>query len=891
MLIAGSHVRRAESQTMRALPPVLLSLLAACATHAAIPAAPARESEGRGETTVIDVIDESAEQRMEWGPPPLGTTHAPRERSYDVRHQVVRVAFDRGRHAVVGSTDLQVSGLRQPFRRVDLDAVDLQIRRVADGLGEALDYTYDGRTLSVALPAAVPPGDMARITIDYEAIRPKAGVYFADGKSVIWTQGKAQDNRYWIPMVDHPGDKTTWEFHIRTAPNERAFAVGRLIGRREVEGGIEWHWVQEQPAPTHMMTVVVGPYDVVEDSSGSVPLRYWTFGGSVEAARAGFAATPHVVRLFADKLGVPLPALSLELVAVPDYIFWDALESWRPVVTTTVLDERMILDDLRGWPGEERDLAVARLVAQEWFGKLLTPRDWTHAWLAESFAHFMAQIFLEATKGVAAAADLRQWAHVGAFAADRDARRPLVFDRWLYGPIELWLTEHLQHRGASVLQMLRHELGDSLFWRGMAHYVRARAGGTVETEDFRIAMEEATGHDLRRFFEQWVYGAGFPFLRVSFAYDSASRRLTLTVRQVQQRDSATGFFEAPVDVEVLTEEGTVRTVFPLRAEEVSEYAIEVPAAPLAVQWDPGRWLISDVEFPRPTSMLVHQLRHASDARARIDALEALHSRATGTEGGGARMIILDSPEAGLPSADPTALTAIIEAARSDRAPEVRVMAMMTLGFMLDPVARQALLDLSRASEPEVRAAAAGSLFGALIPDVRDRLRQLATQDPDPQVREVAAQRLSIADAEFAWRHSTEVLASDTASEATRGQALALADPSRSAEAWELARRHLVDPDASRVVRQSAMRSLGIAVFMAHFAPHAKAEELVKLLTPFLDSDDPSTRLSAARELSHAKIPEALAALVRRKQIEVDARVLMQIDDSMRQIERRGEPGW
>ena len=83
-----------------------------------------------------------------------------------------------------------------------------------------------------------------------------------------------------------------------------------------------------------------------------------------------------------------------------------------------------------------------------------------------------------------------------------------------------------------------------------------------------------------------------------------------------------------------------------------------------------------------------------------------------------------------------------------------------------------------------------------------------------------------------------------------------------------------------------MRTLGVAVFMARVTPDANPRELVQLLTPFLDSDDPSLRLSAVREFGQAKIPEATRALEARKKVEVDARVLREIDGALQAITRR-----
>jgi aminopeptidase N len=842
-------------------------------------------------TTVFTQRD-SEDRILKWGPPPRGSTHPARSHPYDLQHQVVRVAFDWNRHAVSGLTELSFAPSTEGLRSIDLDAVGLTIKRVSDSSGNALQHSYDGSMLSVRFPVPLRKGTLARVFIEYEAVHPQVGVYWAGRRRVVWTQGKAEGNRHWLPTYDAPDNKVTWEFFVRTAPGERAFAVGALAGRRDVEGGVEWHWVQNRPAPTYLMTVAVGPYTVVEDTSGPVHLGYWVYPDAVNQAQEAFAAAPRAIRLFGDKLGVPLPSRRFDAIVVPDFIFWDALESWRPAVTTTVLDDHMILENGHGWPGEERDLAIARLVAQEWFGKLLTPRDWRDSWLSEGFVHFMGLVYAEEAQSVEAATHVRTWANVGTFAADRDRRRPLVFDRWEYDPIELWLTEHLQHRGAVVLNLLRYELGDSLFWQGMRHYVKKYAGGTVTTQDFRTAMEEATHGDLSRFFAQWVYGTGFPILRVSFIYDSTTRDLTLTARQVQRRDSETGFFDAPVDVEILTERGSMRRVFSLKAQEVTEEKVRLSAELRALRWDPLRLLDFDLEFPRPTPLLVYQLDHG-DQGARREAISELQMRAAGMEkGGGAMMIMSDSTRAPIlpPSADPAAAAALLKTARSESSPSVRAEAIRALGMLWDNTAIAALLELSHDTAAETRGAAAMSLFATPSQAAVDRIRALATSDPDPEIRETALQSIAMREPRLVLMQAESVLASPSVTDDQKADAVSLAAGSNLPEGWEIARRYVTAPDASRQVRQQASRSLSIQVFMSRSVDQADARQLVELLTPLLNSGDPSDRIVGARDIAAAKIPEARAALRERKKVEADARVLRRIDESLQEIDRP-DPPW
>jgi len=179
-----------------------------------------------------------------WGPPPDGVTHLERVRRYDLQHQVTTVRFDWTRHAVVGTTTLTIAGLTgaAPISNVVIDAGDMTFKSVAIG-STALKYDYDGRALTVHLPSPLRSAQKMGITIEYDGANRSKGAYFRPAKHIVWTQGETEDNHFWVPTYDFPNDKTTWEFYIWTAKDERALSNGRLAGSRTVGDSIERHWV------------------------------------------------------------------------------------------------------------------------------------------------------------------------------------------------------------------------------------------------------------------------------------------------------------------------------------------------------------------------------------------------------------------------------------------------------------------------------------------------------------------------------------------------------------------------------------------------------------------------------------------------------------------------
>jgi aminopeptidase N len=600
----------------------------------------------------------------------------------------------------------------------------MRIRSVTSN-GATLRFDYSDNKLSIQLPRALAADQKVSFTVDYEGVNRTKGAYFRPAKHIVWTQGETEDNHYWVPTYDFPNDKTTWEFFIWTRKDERALSNGRLAGSRAVGDSIEWHWVQDKPASTYLMTCVIGNYVVLQDTPWrNVPIGYWTYPDSVEAARRGFARTPQAVDVFSRKTGVPYPWAKYDQIVIPEFQY-GGMEN----VTATSQNDAEILHPAWSEPQANSVDLMSHELGHQWFGDLLTTRSWAHIWLNEGFATFMEEIFHEENFGADEGAYDRLLAQEQAIDGDRRARRPIVWGKWTNDPIEVFFTGHIYQKGATVLQMLRHQFGDSVFWKGINHYTTSHAYDNVVTDDLRRAFEETTGKDLKPFFDQWVYGAGFPVFQVSSNYDRAANRLTVSAREVQPRDTLTGFFDVDVDVEARTDSGVVRFVVPIR-NGTGEAGANIKAPPRSIRWNKGNWILELTDFPRSTAMLQYELVHDDDALGRIEAVEALADR---------------------PS-DRNALDALRRAARNDRFWAVRARAVDALGAWGSDTSRAAaspmrtitdgLVTATRDTDPRVRQAAAAALgelvlAGTALRDVGIRLRQIARDDPNYIVRGAA----------------------------------------------------------------------------------------------------------------------------------------------------------
>jgi aminopeptidase N len=573
-------------------------------------------------------IDSPAADMGARGPRPFALPGAEprygRDRAVKMRHLRLEVALDFERKRIEGAATHTFSALNEGVRRVRFDAVELEIRAAHGPAGEALAFEADGETVAVDLGRALAAGEETSVRLEY-AGSPRRGLYFITpdpqypGKVVhAWTQGQDEDSRYWFPCWDYPNEKMTTEVVATVPERMSALSNGRLVRTEHdpARGTRTFHWSLATPQVAYLVTLVAGDFEIVEDEVDGVPLQYWVLRGRRGDVERCFARTPAMVRRFAEATGCPFPYEKYAQVCVSDFIF-GGMENTS---ATTLTDAA--LHDERSHEDQRQDSLIAHELAHQWFGDLLTCKDWSHGWLNEGFATFFEQIWREADEGWDAARyGFSQELELYLDEDGKSYRRPIV-TRVYRDPIEVF-DRHLYEKGALVLDMLRFELGDALFWKAIRHYVKKHRGETVVTADLAKAIEEATGRNVEWFLDQWVFRGGHPELEVASEWDEEAKVAKVVVKQMQKEDEVTPLFRASVEIGFRLADGraTAERV-ELRPRREQTFLFKLPAKPKALRFDPGDRLLKTIEQKLSEDALRELLRD-EDAMLRIRAAKGL----------------------------------------------------------------------------------------------------------------------------------------------------------------------------------------------------------------------------------------------------------------------------
>lgn len=516
-----------------------------------------------------------------------------RAQTFDVQHYVLRVNFDRNAKTISGDTTVSLKPLAASFRTVELDAVDLKFSSVTLGDTDAsLKHRTVGEKVVVNLDRSYSPIETVSIRFKYTA-KPAKGIYFVNGgrdhSAQIWTQGEPDEARHWFPSFDFPSDKATTEQYITAQAGEAVIGNGELLDKADNGNGTStWHFKTSVPHTTYLVSFVIGRYAKIEEKYKEIPLGYYVYPGRESIVKDAYGRTLDMMAFFEEKTGVAYPYNKYDQTMVADFQF-GGMEN---ITATTMADTEIFSADSEFGKGGVMDL-VSHELAHSWFGNLVTCKNWAELWLNEGFATFMEAAYRERAFGRAAyIAKVRSDA-LNVLIDDTITRRRHGLYNLRAGDVSsLFDNSSVTYsKGGAVLHILREQVGNEAFWKGVNIYLNRHKFASVESTDLKRAMEEASGQDLNWFFDQWVYGASLPRITVTKAYDARSKTLRLTFTQTQKPDTIVpAVFRLPMEVEIATASG-VKTEKVIITQRIQSVRIPVDGKPSDIVFDPAEKII------------------------------------------------------------------------------------------------------------------------------------------------------------------------------------------------------------------------------------------------------------------------------------------------------------
>ena len=538
------------------------------------------------------------------------------DRPFDIEHIRLDLHVELEQKFVRGRARISGKALR-PLASVAFDAVGFEDVRVmtqtSASAADQASFINDGERIIVTPDEPLAAGDAMDFFIDYSLNEPKSGLHFfapseeePDTPYLVWSQGQSIDNRHWVPCFDHPNEMQTTEIHCTVEQPYMVISNGTLVSVKSNNDGTRtYHWKQDKPHVSYLITLVVGEFVRKGETWRDIPVGYYARPKHAAKLEHSFNNTLPMLDFFSEKIGVDYPWAKYDQLCC--YGFGGGMEN----TSSTTLGERALYDERR-LLDDDPDGLIAHELAHQWYGDLLTCRDWAHLWLNEGFASYFEALWDEEKSGAEAFAYNMRGKARGAIEGGRD--KPVVWRD--YASPDQQFDSRAYPKGAWVLHMIRRRLGDDLFWRVMKAYTTRFSHQSVDTADLRKTIEELTGRGFERFFYDWTERPGSPDVKVTYSWMADDRLAKLKIEQTQKEDA----FHFPLDVEFHFGEGVSphRITHDVTEKECLVY-VPLPKPPKGVRIDPDQAVLMSLTREQPRDIWIEQLRDPSPV-ARLDAV-------------------------------------------------------------------------------------------------------------------------------------------------------------------------------------------------------------------------------------------------------------------------------
>lgn len=539
-------------------------------------------------------------------------------KSFMIKHMKLELKPDFDEKSITCKQNLAINVIQDRLDHIILDAAELNIRSVKVNDENARFKTLDEK-LRVELPEPVTEDETILLSIDYNA-KPRQGFYFVKPDSnypnkqvQAWTQGEATLSKYWFPCFDHPDMKFTCEMIIEVPLDFIAISNGKLVDVTKTDLA-RYHWKEDHPLPAYLTSVVIGKYEEIKENYNGIDLYYYVPEDKVDKAPLSFSNTRNMIKFFEEYIGVKYPYDKYAQTVVEDFIY-GGMENMS--ATTLTMDT---LHDKKAHLDFTSDHLVSHELAHQWFGDLVTCRDWQHIWLNESFAtYFEALSWLNSKGEDEFNYYIMQLAEEYFEETEKRYKRPIVTNVYKH-PDDLF-DRHTYEKGACTLHMLRNIIGDNIFRKAVKLYVERFSYKNAETDDFRKCVEEVSGLSLQQFFEQYIFKPGHLELKVEFEFDHSSKIAMIKLTQTQNTEDGTPIYNFPIDIHVTTAEGKKQFKFTIDSKE-SVFHVNLDSEPLWFSIDPENKLLKRMEVKASKQMLIEQLKNGNTIE-KIYAAKAL----------------------------------------------------------------------------------------------------------------------------------------------------------------------------------------------------------------------------------------------------------------------------
>ncbi|HNW97624.1 MAG TPA: M1 family aminopeptidase [Bacteroidales bacterium] len=443
-----------------------------------------------------------------------------------------------------------------------------------------VSYTLtSSNALNISLPAALPLNQLDSVSVFYHGV--PSGTGFGsfikethNSIPIVWTLSEPFGARDWWPCKNDLSDKIDSIDVYVTAPSQYLASSNGVKISETIQGADKiTHWKHRYPIAAYLIAIAITNYQTLSVyahfGTDSLEVLNHVYPENYSNALSNALNVVPSLELY-DSLFIPYP-YSNERYGQTQFNWGGGMEHQ----TNTFLCDF----------GHE---LMAHELAHQWVGDMITCGNWHEIWLNEGFATYWTGLTYNFLfNGVY----WKQWKQIqiddivsqpdgSVYCTDTTSVNRIFDGRLSY------------KKGGMLLHMLRWVIGDSAFFAGMKNYLTDAdlAYNYACSDDFITHMETAGDTDLTEFFNDWLYGEGYPTYAINCYVSSSGNDMTIVINQSQSHSSVS-YFEMPVPLEFKNATHDTIVVFN-NSFSGQQYALNLGFRPDSVKFDPELWIVS-----------------------------------------------------------------------------------------------------------------------------------------------------------------------------------------------------------------------------------------------------------------------------------------------------------
>jgi aminopeptidase N len=516
----------------------------------------------------------------------LSKVQYPGDSKVDITYYGLKLKITSNPNYLSGSV---VIGVKVDTSFISNCFLDLRNNMTVDSVhlnGSSTTYSHINNKINVNLDRTYLQDESYTLEVYYRGVPGYSnfgGFYFGshNGTPIISTLSESYSGPYWWPCKDTPADKAdSSDVWVTVTDNLIPVSNGSLESiASNGDGTHTYYWKNHYSIAEYLISLAITNYYQYNtyyhySPTDSMIITHFVYPESFNSVKPYLDETDNMIEVFSNRYG-QYPFIQ-EKYGHAEFDWGGAMEHQ----TCTSM----------GFWGT---WVVAHELSHQWYGDMITCKDWHHIWLNEGFATYSEAVYVEAISGKAA-----YDSYISSEMNSAKNAQGTIWVQDITNEWEIFNGARSYSKGGCVLHMLRGIVGDSTFFNIMRAYSNdpELKYGVATTEDFQAVAENVSGLDLNYFFHEWIYGENYPQYTIGWnKYLISGDIYQINLNIIQPLNTNPSFFTMPVQIKVNTALGDTIVILFNNAQN-QNFHFNVIGNPISITFDPGNWILKDLQL-------------------------------------------------------------------------------------------------------------------------------------------------------------------------------------------------------------------------------------------------------------------------------------------------------